>query len=138
MAKMTTSGRMMTKAEILAALSSTATDDYINPELKHQIMEMLAQPEQHQKIKGYRDLSPEEIALMNRIKEAGVMLESLLEDVSVHLANQRARLEASSTNEEELKRVNTAEPTRWRSRAKTYFQNGLMALTRSVAQPTFF
>lgn len=38
----------------------------------------------------------------------------------------------------EYRRFLAAEPQRWASVARTHFQEGLMALTRSVAQPTTF
>ena len=36
---------------------------------------------QHRKIKGYRELTQEEIDLMNMIKEKGVELEELIEKI---------------------------------------------------------
>lgn len=71
---------------------------------------------QHQHIKGYRDLSAEEIALMNQIKEQGVVLGDLV-----------AKL-----------RTEQGVDQRWVSIGQTDLQTGLMALTRSVAQPTTF
>lgn len=38
--------------------------------------------DQHKKIKGYRDLSQEEIDLMNKIKEQGSCLEGMLQDLN--------------------------------------------------------
>jgi hypothetical protein len=72
--------------------------------------------DQHQHIKGYRDLSAEEIALMNQIKEQGVILGALV-----------AKLRAEQGVDQ-----------RWVSIGQTDLQTGLMALTRSVAQPTTF
>lgn len=69
---------------------------------------------QHRKIKGYRDLNQEEIDLMNRIKSFGPDLEALVDDL--------------------LKFGDG----RWVSIGRTHLQQGLMALTRSVAQPEFF
>ena len=43
---------------------------------------------QHRKIKGYRELSQDEIDLMNRIKEQGPVLEQLVKDINQHLAAQ--------------------------------------------------
>lgn len=71
---------------------------------------------QHQHIKGYRELSAEEIALMNQIKEQGVVLGELV---------QKLRAEQGVDQ-------------RWVSIGQTDLQTGLMALTRSVAQPTTF
>lgn len=67
-------------------------------------------------ITGYRTLSEDEIALMNNIKAKGVELGSLV-----------AELEATEGLDQ-----------RWIENGKTNLQQGLMALTRAVAQPTTF
>jgi hypothetical protein len=71
---------------------------------------------QHRQIKGYRELSESEIALMNEIKSKGAELGELV-----------ARL-----------RANDGLDQRWVSVGATDLQTGLMALTRAVARPTFF
>ena len=71
---------------------------------------------QHQMIKGYRDLSAEEIALMNDIKAKG-------EDLGKLVAVLR---DTKSLDQ------------RWVSIGATELQQGIMALVRSVAQPTTF
>lgn len=71
---------------------------------------------QHEKIKGYRNLSQEEIDLMNEIKEKGEVLREL-----VHKLN---------TNPDTNKR--------WVATGKTDLQKGIMCLVRSVAQPDSF
>lgn len=71
---------------------------------------------QHRQIKGYRELDEQEIALMNEIKSKGADLGELV-----------AKLRANTTLDQ-----------RWVSIGATDLQTGLMALTRSVAQPTFF
>lgn len=71
---------------------------------------------QHQKIKGYRDLSESEITLMNDAKEKAAAVGSLIETL-------------------------TAMPSidqRWLAIAKTDLQKGFMSLVRSIAQPTTF
>lgn len=90
---------------------------------------------QHRKIKGYRELTQEEIDLMNQIKEQGVALETLHGKVKAHIGRQRS---ATTTIAEEIDRLNAAEPERFAALAKTEFQTALMYLTRAVAQPTFF
>lgn len=72
---------------------------------------------QHRKISGYRELNEEEIAVMNEVKQKGVELEQLL-----------LKLEETSL----------AVDKRWVSIGKTHLQQGLMALTRAIAKPTFF
>lgn len=71
---------------------------------------------QHRQIKGYRELSAEEIGLMNEIKEKGAELEALV-----------YRLRNTDSLDQ-----------RWISMGVTDLQRGLMALTRGVAQPTSF
>jgi hypothetical protein len=71
---------------------------------------------QHRKIKGYRDLSEEEIALINEIKtkqeEIGLLVDRI-----------------GSTQGTDM---------RWTSIARTGLQQGFMALTRAVAKPDGF
>jgi hypothetical protein len=71
---------------------------------------------QHREIKGYRELGAEEIALMNVIKMKGAELGELVAS---------------------LRAVPDVDP-RWVSIGATHLQEGLMALTRAVAKPTFF
>ena len=71
---------------------------------------------QHRKIKGYRELSQEEIDLMNEIKAKGIELGDLVTKI----------------------RSTEGLDQRWVSIGATDLQTGLMALTRGVAQPTFF
>ena len=71
---------------------------------------------QHRQIKGYRELNQTEIDLMNKIKQKGAELGGLVAELR-----------------------NTANlDQRWISIGATDLQTGLMALTRGVAQPTFF
>lgn len=86
---------------------------------------------QHQQIKGYRDLSQEEIDLMNEIKAIGPQVQSIIEKVQKHIATQRQ-------NVGDWDRLEAATPERFAAMAKTDFQTGLMYLVRSVAQPTSF
>ena len=71
---------------------------------------------QHRQITGYRDLSQEEINLMNRVKDAGSGLENLIAG---------------------MRQVDGVDG-RWLSIAQTDLQKGLMALVRSIAKPTSF
>ena len=68
---------------------------------------------QHQKIKGYRDLSEEEIALTNYAKDIADWL-----------------VEALGRNE--------SVDRRWLTIAKTDLQKSFIALIRSIARPTTF
>lgn len=88
---------------------------------------------QHRKIKGYRELSQQEIDLMNEIKAFGPKLDALVTKLRAHLEDQNRHLP-----DEVREGFDAAEPLRWVSIGKTDLQTGLMALTRSIAQPTFF
>ena len=105
---------------------------------------------QHRKIAGYRELSQTDIDMMNTIKAMGPQMEELLAKVGEHLAQcrQPALTEADALADLEGRprpdfnmtraRIDRAQPERWAAIARTHFQEGLMALTRAVAQPTFF
>lgn len=71
---------------------------------------------QHRKIAGYRELTQNEIDLMNKVKIKGAELGDLV-----------AELRASEGLD-----------VRWLSIGATDLQTGLMALTRAIAKPTFF
>lgn len=78
---------------------------------------------QHQKIKGYRDLSEAEIALMNEIKALAEQAGALCDKLKVYVL--------SNTEQPHLDQ-------RWVAIGRTDLQTGFMALVRSVAQPTTF
>ena len=71
---------------------------------------------QHKKIKGYRDLSQEEIDLMNEAKELASRVGELVEKVN----------------------LNKDTDMRWASIGKTDLQKGFMSLIRAIAKPTTF
>jgi len=71
---------------------------------------------QHKKIKGYRDLSQEEIDLMNRCKEMAEEVGDLCEAI----------------------RTESTTDQRWLGEAQFDLQKGFMSLIRSVAKPTTF
>ena len=103
---------------------------------------------QHRKIKGYRELSQEEIDLMNRIKAKGKELLDLQAELAGRLntdlevkqvaakASKLAPEDEASPECVELRRFQAAEPMRWASIGKTDIQTGIMALVRAVAQPS--
>jgi len=72
--------------------------------------------DQHEKIKGYRDLSQEEIDLMNECKDLAGKCGELVE-----------KLQGLSSNDQ-----------RCVSLGKTKLQEGFMWAIRGVAQPTTF
>lgn len=68
---------------------------------------------QHKLIKGYRDLSQEEINAMNELKESQAQILNLLENIS-----------------------KAFEPDgRWLAIGKTHIEQGFMAAIRAVAKP---
>ena len=71
---------------------------------------------QHKKIKGYRELSQDEIDLMNRIKEQGACLELMISDLYSSIGIDG----------------------RWIDIAETHLQQGIMAAVRAVAKPESF
>jgi hypothetical protein len=73
---------------------------------------------QHRKISGYRELTQSEIDVMNAIKAKGKELGELI-----------AYLRAFPALDVDQ---------RWVSIGETHLQQGVMALTRAVAKPSFF
>ena len=71
---------------------------------------------QHRQIKGYRELSPEDIKLMNEVKEKGAELGELIEKLNMMPETDK----------------------RWLEIGKTNIQQGLMAVTRAITTPNFF
>lgn len=71
---------------------------------------------QHKQIKGYRDLSQEDIDLMNEVKNISSQVGALTERIQAKYGIDK----------------------RWASIAITDLQKGFMALVRSIAQPTSF
>lgn len=71
---------------------------------------------QHRKIKGYRELTQEEINLMNEVKVKGAEIGELIK-----------KLENMSETDK-----------RWLEIGKTNIQQGLMAITRAITKPDFF
>jgi uncharacterized protein YPO0396 len=93
---------------------------------------------QHRKIAGYRELSQEEIDLMNRIKAKGAELLDLQAELQSMLHKQKTlkALDADTdVGSVEFERFCDAEPLRWAGIGKTDIQTGIMALVRAVAQP---
>ncbi|GAA3721276.1 hypothetical protein GCM10022421_32340 [Oceanisphaera sediminis] len=94
---------------------------------------------QHRKISGYRELSQEEIDLMNRIKSQGRELMVLCDELKGALEKQqREKMHNATSNTDdnaEFERFVDAEPIRWADIGKTDIQTGIMALVRAVAQP---
>lgn len=71
---------------------------------------------QHRKIKGYRELSQDEIDMMNAVKQRGEELGLLIHDM----------------------RAEKGLDQRWVSIAETHLQQGIMAAVRAIAKPESF
>lgn len=83
---------------------------------------------QHQKIKGYRDLSQEEIDLMNEGK-------ALAELCGAYVAKLRQHTGPTHTDDNPAR---LSLDQRWVSIGATDLQRGFMSLIRGIAQPTTF
>ncbi|HAV2827584.1 TPA: hypothetical protein JH188_003969 [Acinetobacter baumannii] len=97
---------------------------------------------QHRKINTYRELTQEEVDMMNEIKALGPQIQSIIEKVQSHVSTQRYNCKCDAGqqvhNVDEWDRLEAATPERFAAMAKTEFQTGLMYLVRAVAQPTGF
>ena len=77
---------------------------------------------QHKKITGYRDLTEEEIALMNKAKELAVQCGKLVSELEGYHADTGQH----------------AVDMRWLAIGKTDLQKGFMGVVRSIAKPETF
>jgi molybdate-binding protein len=94
---------------------------------------------QHKKIKGYRDLSQEEIDLMNRIKELGESTKALLcELIEIRTDQWEALHNTEDTTVQGLDETKITESMSCISVAKTNLQTGQMWFVRAVALPDSF
>lgn len=92
---------------------------------------------QHKQIKGYRDLSQEEIDLMNKIKALAEEVSKLIIEVydnEISLYKQGEDFGLSYR----VKYGEFDDHTGWIDSAKKDLQLGFMQLTRAVAKPTTF
>lgn len=102
---------------------------------------------------GHRVMTPEQIALIEKVRALGIAIEGVLNEVKVEVRTNRAEIErmrqwvndarasgsSPQTNIDEREAaIVAAEPERWLAMARTDLQTGLMKLTRSIAQPGFF
>lgn len=77
---------------------------------------------QHKKIKGYRDLTEDEILLMNEAKELA----------------EKCRVFIEKLGDTNAVTSNHSIDMRWLSIGKTDLQKGFMAVVRSIARPETF
>ncbi|MDR5813331.1 hypothetical protein QCE62_06960 [Caballeronia sp. LZ033] len=98
---------------------------------------------QHRQISGYRELSPAEIDLINRIKahaeETRALVVAVRETVDLHHAIPTPLdAEPGEFVSVALYGGHNDGPFRWVCLADDHLQQGFMALTRAVAQPTSY
>lgn len=79
-------------------------------------------------IKGYRNLDPTDIALINKVKDHAAATEALWDEVRRAVTRQKY---IPGT-------IPDTEPARWCAIARTELQQGYMALVRAIAQPAGF
>ena len=90
---------------------------------------------QHKMITGYRDLSEDEIALMNAVKAKAEEVRELFETVYAKLISS-----AEPSDATEIAEISHTdyETERWMMIAQDHLQQGFMALNRAIAKPTTF
>ena len=96
---------------------------------------------QHQHIKGYRDLTAEEIALMNEVKAKAEEVGQLVEKLREKLAPVEADMAPVQVGGETVMAVvgfESFEAQRLLTIGQDHLQQRFMALTRAVARPTTF
>lgn len=92
---------------------------------------------QHQKIKGYRELNQDEIDLMNEIKEHGEATKQLLLKIAkVH--SEAVEQNALTIEQEYNDLAPFVESARCINLAQDHLQTGQMWLTRAIALPDSF
>lgn len=83
---------------------------------------------QHRKISGYRELTQEEIDLMNEAKALEAKCLALHRRIGDRLGDQ-------ALDPSDHVRLEAAQARRWHAIARTDIETGFMALVRSIAQP---
>lgn len=102
--------------------------------------------DQHKHITGYRDLTAEEIGLMNEGKALAEQVGALVEKLEGTIGRSTGLAEALESSEVEPERLDAMlaaagdayESRRWLEIGKGHLQQGFMALTRAIAKPTTF
>lgn len=94
---------------------------------------------QHKQIKGYRDLSQEEIDLMNKIKTLAEQVGELVDEIITKAIQDINNYECDDDdpNSDDTEDV-LHDAVKWVFCAKKDLQLGFMQLTRAIAKPTTF
>lgn len=95
---------------------------------------------QHKLIAGYRDLTEDEIALMNEVKAKAAEVGTLVEKLRERLPAFKMDGEPVQVGDQTLIGVSEEayETDRWMTIGTDHLQQGFMALTSAVARPTTF
>ncbi len=95
---------------------------------------------QHKHITGYRDLTEDEVALMNEVKAKAAEVGSLVEKLRGRLPAFKIEGNPVQVGDQTLVAVSDEayETDRWMTIGQDHLQQGFMALTRAVARPTTF
>lgn len=114
------------------------------------------EPQIKQQLKGQRELSQAELDLMNEIKAFGPQLRELVAKVHKHIASQYTECGCCAIargqtliigqfdtsrpcdDKGEHLRLQEAAPGKWATEGAMLLQEGMMFLSRAVAQPTTF
>jgi len=100
----------------------------VDPNAQAEARETITQP----KITGYRQLNADEATMMNEAKALGAAAEELVKRLREY---HRAQAWAAVNDDDELQRLDDAEPGRWLAMGRTDIQVGIMKIVRSIAQP---
>ncbi|MGE1004209.1 DUF7681 family protein [Ralstonia pseudosolanacearum] len=95
---------------------------------------------QHKLITGYRDLTEDEVALMNEVKAKASEVGTLVEKLRGRLPAFKIEGNPVQVGDQTLVAVSDEayETDRWMTIGQDHLQQGFMALTRAVARPTTF
>ena len=94
--------------------------------------------DQHEKIKGYRDLSQKEIDLMNQLKDKGKEVGDLLAELHEMRMAQLQTLNEGFDAVDGLNRAKLTESFRCMEQGANFVQTGMMWSIRAVALPDSF
>ena len=102
--------------------------------------------DQHKHIIGYRDLTAEEIVLMNEGKALAEQVGAFVAKLEGAIGRSTGLAAALESAEVELERLDemlsaagdACESRRWLGIGKDHLQQGFMALARAIAKPTTF
>ncbi|WP_247537566.1 hypothetical protein ACKZDW_00695 (plasmid) [Ralstonia syzygii subsp. celebesensis] len=95
---------------------------------------------QHKLITGYRDLTEDEVALMNEVNAKASEVGTLVEKLRGRLPAFKIEGNPVQVGDQTLVAVSDEayETDRWMTIGLDHLQQGFMALTRAVARPTTF